>query len=144
MASTGEGPSPNDKPVRKVQPSPAMDPELATSRRNNCMKDHPETSETQNCGGGNLKEPRWSIATMSPGEMEAYAVLLIAGNVIWVVYEVLRATGSPVDMLHSIVTNLWQASAAALFITLTAAGISKGLRLAARRLRQWLFKSREG
>ena len=111
------------------------------------MKDPPETSETHDCGGGNLKKPRESIATMSPGEMEAYAVLfivlLIAGNVIWVVYEVIRATGSPVDMIHSIVTNLWQASAAALFFTLTAAGISKGLRLAARRLRPWLFKSRE-
>ena len=111
------------------------------------MKDHPETSETQNCGGGNLKEPHESIATLSPGEMEAYAVLfivlLIAGNVIWVVYEVIRATGSPVDTIHSIVTNLWQASAAALFSTLTAVGISKGLRLAVRGLRQWLFKSRE-
>ena len=111
------------------------------------MKDQPETSETHDCGGGNLKEPRESIVTMSPGEMEAYAVLfivlLIAGNVIWVVYEVICSTGSPVDTIHSIVTNLWQASAAALFITLTAAGISKGLRLAARRLRQWLFKSRE-
>ncbi len=39
--------------------------------------------------------------------------------------------------------NLWQASAAALFFTVTAAGISKGIRLAARRLRQWLFKSCE-
>ena len=95
-----------------------------------------------------LKEPRRSIATISPGEMEAYAVLfigpLIAGNVIWVVYEVIYATGSPVDTIHSIVTNLWQASAAALFFTLTAAGISKGIGLTARRLRQWLFKSREG
>ena len=112
------------------------------------MKDQPETSETHECGGGNLKESRQSIATMSPGEMEAYAVLLIgmliAGNVMWVVYEVIRATGSPVDTLHSIITNLWQASAAALFFTLTVAGVSKGLRLAARRLRQWLFKSREG
>ena len=107
------------------------------------MKDHPETPGIQDRGGGNLKEPRRSIAAMSPGEMEAYAVLLIAGNVIWVVYEVIRATGDPVDTLHSIVTNLWQASAAALFITLTVAGVSKGLRLAARRLRQWLFKSRE-
>ena len=111
------------------------------------MKDQPEASETHDCGGGDLKEPRGYIVTMSPGEMEAYAVLfivlLIAGNVIWVVYEVIRSTGSPVDTLHSIITNLWQASAAALFITLTAAGISKGLRLAARGLRQWLFKSRE-
>ena len=124
-----------------------MKPEPATSRRNDGMKDHPETSETHGCGGGNLKEPRGCIVTMSPGEMEAYAVLfivlLIAGNVIWVVYEVIRATGSPADTIHSIVTNLWQASAAALFFTLSAAGISKGLRLAARRLRQWLFKSRE-
>ena len=107
------------------------------------MKDQPETSEIHDCGGVDLKEPRRSIATMSPGEMETYTVLLIvlliAGNVIWVVYEVLRATGSPVDTLHSIVTNLWQASAASPFITLTAAGISKGLRLAARRLRQWLI-----
>ena len=112
------------------------------------MKDHPGTSEIHECGGAALKEPRRSIATMAPGEMEAYAVLLIvlliAGNIIWVVYEVIRATGSPVDTLHSIITNLWQASAAALFFTLTVAGISKGLRLAARRLRQWLFKSREG
>ena len=89
------------------------------------MKDQPETSETQHCGGVDLKEPRRSIATMSPGEMEAYAVLLIAGNVIWVVYEVIRATGSPVDTLHSIITNLWQASAAALFFTLTAARIPR-------------------
>ena len=69
---------------------------------------------------------------MSSGEMEAYAVLfivlLIAGNVIWVVYEVIRATGSPANTIHSIVTNLWQASAAALFITLTVAGISKGFK----------------
>ena len=111
------------------------------------MKDHPETSETHDCGDRNLKEPRQSIVTMSPGEMEAYAVLfivlLIAGNVIWVVYEVIRSTGSPVDTIHSMVTNLWQAGAAALFFTLTAAGISKGIRLAARRLPQWLFKSRE-
>ena len=106
------------------------------------MKDHPETSEIHDCGGVDLKEPRRSIAAISPGEMETYAVLFIAGNVIWVVYEVIRATGSPVDMIHSIVTNLWQASAAALFSTLTAAGRSKGLRLAARRLRPWLFKSR--
>ena len=28
-----------------------------------------------------MKESRESIVTMSPGEMEAYAVLLIAGNV---------------------------------------------------------------
>ena len=123
MASTGEGPSPNHKPVRKVQFSPPMDP---ASMRNDCMKDHPETSEIHECGGGNLKESRRSIATMSPGEMEAYAVLfigmLIAGNVIWVVYEVIRATGSPADTLHSIITNLWQASAAALFFTLTVAG----------------------
>ena len=119
-----------------------MNPEPATSRRNDCMKDQPETSKTHDCGGGNLKEPRESIVPMSPGEMETYAVLLIAGNVIWIVYEVIRSTGSPVDMIHSIVTNLWQASAAALFITLTVAGISKGVRLAARRLRQWLFKSR--
>ena len=112
------------------------------------MKDQPGTSEIHECGGGDLKESRRSIATMSPGEMEAYAVLFIglfiAGNVIWVVYEVLRSTDSPVDTIHSIVTNLWQASAAALFFTLTAAGISKGLRLTARRLRQWIFKSREG
>ena len=89
------------------------------------MKDHPETPGIQDRGGGNLKEPRRSIAAMSPGEMEAYAVLLIAGNVIWVVYEVIRATGDPVDTLHSIVTNLWQASAAALFFTLTVAGIPR-------------------
>ena len=86
MACTGEGSSPNHNPVQKVQSSPAMDPELATSRRNDCVKDQPETSETQHCGGVDLKEPRGSIATMSPGEMEAYAVLfivlLIAGNVI--------------------------------------------------------------
>ena len=112
------------------------------------MKDHPGTSETHDCGGGNLKEPRRFIATMSPGEMEAYVVLfivlLMASTVILVVYEVIRATGSPVDTIHSIVTNLWQAGAAALFITLTVAGVSKGIRLAARRLRQWVFKSREG
>ena len=111
------------------------------------MKDHPETSETHDCGGGNLKEPRGYIAAMSPGEMEAYValfiVLLMAGTVTLVVYEVIRATGSPVDTIHYIVTNLWRAGAAALFFTLTAAGVSKGLRLAARRLRQWLFKSRE-
>ena len=88
------------------------------------MTDHPETSEIHNCGGGDLKEPRGSIVTMSPGEMEAYAVLFIAGNVIWVVYEVIRATGSPVDTIHYIVTNLWQAGAAALFFMLTAAVIS--------------------
>ena len=111
------------------------------------MKDHPETSETQNCGGGDLKESRGSIATTSPGDMEAHValfiVLLMAGTVTLVVYEVIRATGSPVDTIHYIVTNLWRAGAAALFFTLTAAGVSKGIRLAARGLRQWLFKSRE-
>ncbi len=70
------------------------------------MTDHPETP---NCGGGDLKEPRESIATMSPGEMEAYAVLfivlLMAGTVTLVVYEVIRATDSPVDTIHSIVTS---------------------------------------
>ena len=55
MACTGEGSSPSHKPVPKVRSNPAMDPELATSRRNNCMKDHPGTSETHDCGGGNLK-----------------------------------------------------------------------------------------
>ena len=94
------------------------------------MKDHPET---QNSSGGDLKEPRQSIATMSPGEMAAYAVLfivlLMASTVILVVYEVIRATGSPVDTIHYIVTNLWRAGAAALFFTLTAAGISKSVRL---------------
>ena len=111
------------------------------------MKDHPETSEIHNCGGGGLKEPRQSIATMSPGEMEAYAalfiVLLMTGTVTLVVYEVIRATGSPVDTIHYIVTNLWRVGAAALFFTLTAAGISKGVRHATRRLHQWVFKSRE-
>ena len=68
MASTGEGPRPNHKPVRKVQFSPPMDP---AARRNDCMKDHPGTSEIHECGGGNLKETRRSIAAMSPGEMEA-------------------------------------------------------------------------
>ena len=75
--------------------------------------------------------------------MALFIVLLMAGTVTLVVYEVIRATGSPVDTIHYIVTNLWRAGAAALFFTLTAAGISKGIRLAARRLRQWLFKSRE-
>ena len=111
------------------------------------MKDHPETSETHDCGGGGLKEPRGSIATMSPSEMAAYValfiVLLMAGTVTLVAYEVIRATGSPVDTIYSIVTNLWRAGAAALFFTLTAVGIYKGVRLPARRLRQWLFKSRE-
>ena len=84
---------------------------------------------------------------MSPGEMEAYAVLfivlLMAGTVILVIYEVIRATGSQVNTIHCIVTNLWRAGAAALFFTLTAAGVSKGIRLAARRLHQWFSKSRE-
>ena len=95
------------------------------------MNDNLETSETQNCSGGDLKEPRESIARTSPSEMEAYVVLfivlLMAGTVILVVYEVIRATGSPADTIHYIVTNLWRAGAAALFFTLTAAGVSKGV-----------------
>ena len=58
--------------------------------------------------------------------LPVHLVLLMAGTVTLVVYEMIRVTGSQVDTIHYIVTNLWHAGAAALFFTLTAAGISSG------------------
>ena len=58
--------------------------------------------------------------------LPVHLVLLMAGTVTLVVYEVIRVTGSQVDTIHHIVTNLWRTGAAALFFTLTAAGVSSG------------------
>ena len=105
------------------------------------MKDHSQASETRNCGGGCPEETRKSIATTPPGALAAYFAMFItlsmAGIVFLVVYEMIQTAGSPADTIYSIITNLWRAAAAALFFTLMTAGISKGIGLAASRLRQW-------
>ena len=81
----------------------------------------------------------------APGEMVAYAalfmLLFMSGAVTLAVCELIRATGSTADTVNSIIMNLWRASAATVSFTLAAAGISKGIKLATRRLRQWISKS---
>ena len=74
------------------------------------MKYHPQASETQSCDGGGLKETRRCTDTTPPGEMAAYGalfmLLLMGGTVTLVVCEVIRATGSTADTVHSIIMNL--------------------------------------
>ena len=74
------------------------------------MKYHPQASETQSCDGGGLKETRRCTDTTPPGEMAAYValfmLLLMGGTVTLVVCEVIRATGSTADTVHSIIMNL--------------------------------------
>ena len=54
-----------------------------------------------------------------------FVILCTLGAAILVIYEVANATGSPADTAHSIITNLWHGGAAALVLTLAAAGISR-------------------
>ena len=57
------------EPVQKLQSSPAMDPEMATSRRNNYMKDHPLLG--WQASRRNPQVHRYN----APGEIVAYAAL---------------------------------------------------------------------
>ena len=103
------------------------------------MNNRSEASESQDCGSKYPKDICRSTATTKPSEMETYVVifiiLLIAGSVTNVVYEVIFATGSLADIFRSIVTNMWRPSVIAFYVTLNAAGISKSVGFLSRRLR---------
>ena len=75
--------------------------------------------------------------------MGTFVILCTLGAAILVIHEVANATGSPADTAHSILTNLWHAGAAALILTLAAAGISKAIGFVAGRLRRLLSRSRD-
>ena len=109
------------------------------------MNSHPDVPETQDCGGGRPEGTLRSTATTKPSEMETYVVmfiiLLIAGSVTNVIYELIFATSSLADIFRSIVTNMWRPSVIAFYVTLTAAGISKSVRFMSCRLRRLISKS---
>ena len=96
---------------------------------------------------GYLKEARRPVAATSPSDLEAYVALfialLMACAVALIVHEVVRPTGTPGETIDSIVTSLRHAGAAAICFTVVTAAVIQGTRLAARRARQWLFKSSE-
>ena len=70
-----------------------------------------------------------------------FIVLLIAGSITNVVYEVIFATGSTADIIHSIITDMWRAPVIAFYVTLTAAGISRSVRSLSSRIRKLLCES---
>ena len=80
-----------------------------------------------------------------PSEREACLVLFIgvltSGSVINIVQGVIFASGSPADIFHSIVTNMWRPSVIAFYVTLSVAGISKPVRSLSGRLRRLLRES---
>ena len=110
------------------------------------MNSHPDVPETQDCGGGRPAGTLRSTATTKPSEREAYLALFIGvltgGSVINIVYEVIFATSSLADTIHSIITDMWRPPVIAFYVTLTAAGISKSVRSMSRRLRQLLPRSK--
>ena len=71
----------------------------------------------------------------------AFIVLVIGNSVTNVVYRVTFSTGSLADIFRSIVTNMWRPPVIAFYVTLSASGISKSVRLLSRRLRQLLSES---
>ena len=112
------------------------------------MKDHPESPEPQPCRLIEQEEvqeltgPTLSVEPVL--YVGTFVILCTLGAAVLVIYEVANATGSPVDTAHSIVTNLWHAGAAALVLTLAAAGISKTIGVVAGRLRRLLSSSEQG
>ena len=109
------------------------------------MKDHPETPEPKPCRLIKHEEVQELTGPTLSGEAARYVgtfvILCTLGAAILVIHEVANATGSPVDTAHSIITNLWHAGAAALVLTLAAAGISKATIFVAVRLRRLLSRS---
>ena len=108
------------------------------------MKDHPETPEPKPHDPRELETVRGSIGLTLSGEaalyMGTFVILCTLGAAVLVIHEVANATGSPADTAHSIITNLWHAGAAALVLTLAAAGISKATIFVAGRLRRLLSR----
>ena len=111
------------------------------------MKDHPETPEPQPCRHIEQEEIQELTGPTLSGEAALYVgtfvILCTLGAAILVIYEVANAAGNPADTAHSIVTNLWHAGAAALVLTLAAAGISKTIGFVAGRLRRLLSSSEQ-
>ena len=111
------------------------------------MKDHPESPEPQPCRLMGQEEIQELTRPTLSGEAALYVgtfvILCTLGAAILVIHEVANATGNPADTAHSIVTNLWHAGAAALVLTLAAAGISKATIFVAGRLRQLLSRSED-
>ena len=111
------------------------------------MKDHPETPEPQPCRLIEHEEVQELAGPTLSGEAALYVgtfvIFCTLGAAILVIYEVSNAAESPADTAHSIVTNLWHAGAAALVLTLAAAGISKAAGFVAGRLRRLLSRSAE-
>ena len=111
------------------------------------MKDHPETPEPKPCRLIEQEEIQELTRPTLSGETALYVgtfvILCTLGAAILVIYEVANAAGSPADTAHSIVTNLWHAGAAALVLTLAAAGISKAAGFVAGRLRWLLSRPKE-
>ena len=95
------------------------------------MKDHPETPEPKPCRLIEQEEIQELTRPTLSGEAALYVgtfvILCTLGAAILVIHEVANAAGSPADTAHSIITNLWHAGAAALVLTLAAAGISKAI-----------------
>ena len=87
---------------------------------------------------GDHEDTPKSAAAVTNGEAVLYLVLFvifyIAGVGALIFYEVAYGVGSPVDIVHAIITNLWRAVGAALALTLTAAGILRSSRAIVRRL----------
>ena len=104
------------------------------------MKNHPETPEPQPCRLIEQEEIQELTGPTLSRETALYVgtfvILCTLGAAILIIYEVANATGSPVGTGYSIVTNLWHAGAAALVLTLAAAGISKAAGFVAGRLRR--------
>ncbi len=112
------------------------------------MKDHPETPEPKTCRLIEQEEVQELTGpTLSGGAslyVGTFVILCTLGAAILVIYEVAAAAaGGPADTVHSIVTNLWHAGAAALVLTLAAAGIPKAAGFVAGRLRRSLSRSED-
>ena len=109
------------------------------------MNNGSEARESQECACKHPEDILGSTVKTKPGDMETcvvmFIILLIAGSITNVVYEVIFATGSPADIIRSITTDMWRAPVIAFYVTLTAAGISKSVRSLSRRLHQFLSKS---
>ena len=109
------------------------------------MNNGSEARESQECASKHPQGTLGSTVKTKPSDMETcvvmFIVLLIAGSITNVVYEVIFATGSPADTIHSIITDMWRAPVIAFYVTLTAAGIAKPVGSLSRRLHQFLSKS---
>ncbi len=111
------------------------------------MKDHSATPEPKPCRLIKQEEIQELTGPTLSGEAALYVGTFVIpctlGAAILVIHEVANATGIPADTAHSIIANLWHAGAAALVLTLAAAGMSKAAGFVAGRLRRLLSKSKE-